>query len=155
MWFAARPGNEHCQVPAPEARPRRRGPGVLVPEWRKVAERPQGTVRARADRRRETDGQPGGWHRTDARSGRLCPVELRAAPASRLRAGRRGGPRAAGAGQDRRESRGGEAGGPSRPRGQALCARPALALWGVDSSSGSAPLPQLAKPRRRPLGLSG
>ncbi|XP_045020806.1 phospholipase D2 isoform X2 [Bubalus bubalis] len=76
-------------------------------------------------------------------------------PASRLRAGRRGGPRAAGAGQDRRESRGGEAGGPSRPRGQALCARPALALWGVDSSSGSAPLPQLAKPRRRPLGLSG
>uniref|UniRef100_A0A4W2IJV9 Phospholipase n=1 Tax=Bos indicus x Bos taurus TaxID=30522 RepID=A0A4W2IJV9_BOBOX len=155
MWFAARPGNEHCQVPAPEARPRRRGPGVLVPEWRKVAERPQGTVRARADRRRETDGQPGGWHRTDARSGRLCPVELRAAPASRLRAGRRDGPRAAGAGQDRRESRGGEAGGPSRPRGQALCARPALALWGVDSSSGSAPLPQLAKPRRRPLGLSG
>ncbi|MXQ96808.1 hypothetical protein E5288_WYG020990 [Bos mutus] len=106
MWFAARPGNEHCQVPAPEARPRRRGPGVLVPEWRKVAERPQGTVRARADRRRETDGQPGGWHRTDARSGRLCPVEPRAAPASRLRAGRRGGPRAAGAGQDRRESRG-------------------------------------------------
>ena len=53
---------------------------MLVPEWRKVAERPQGTVRARADRRRETDGQPGGWHRTDARSGRLCAVELRAAP---------------------------------------------------------------------------
>ncbi|OWK14742.1 hypothetical protein Celaphus_00000920 [Cervus elaphus hippelaphus] len=146
MWFAARPGNEHCQVPAAEARPAchpggisgRRGPGELAPEWRKVAERPLGIVRARADRR------------PAARCSRA-----EGGPASRLRAGRRGGPRAAGAGQDRRESRGGEAGGPSRPRGQALSARPALALWGVDSSSGSAPLPALAKPRRRPLGLSG
>lgn len=83
MWFAARPRNEYCQVPAPEARPAssgRRGPWVLAPEWRKVAERPQGTVRARADRRRGTDGQPGGRRRTDARSGRRGPVELTAAP---------------------------------------------------------------------------
>ncbi|XP_020768692.2 phospholipase D2 isoform X2 [Odocoileus virginianus] len=92
-------------------------------------------------------------HGFEKRAARCSRAE--GGPASRLRAGRRGGPRAAGAGQDRRESRGGEAGGPSRPRGQALSARPARALWGVDSSSGSAPLPALAKPRRRPLGLSG
>lgn len=142
---------------------------------------PQGPERARGPRPRRvecpassahraaaghprTDGE-GQTNRTDllwsppgTRSGPRAPVAQGTTPHPRpgpgLSAGPQGAPKETGAGQDGRESRGGEAGAVPPPRAGRV-SLPAPARWGVGSRSGSAPLPAHEIPRRRRPGLPG